>query len=85
MWPQLIPRSFKESQDDLLKPGAQQRVLCSSLPVRKRLRQRRDRTVDVDTRVKHVISGRCLPLRCNAGYDTVLTEVFASCTPSPAG
>lgn len=59
MWPQLIPRSLKESQDDLLKPGAQQRVLCSSLPVRKRLRQRRDRTVDVDTRVKHVISGRC--------------------------
>lgn len=48
MWPQLIPMSFKESQDDLLKPGAQQRVLCSSLPVRKRLRQRRDRTVDVD-------------------------------------
>jgi hypothetical protein len=31
MWPQLIPRSFKENQDDLLKPGAQQRVLCVHL------------------------------------------------------
>lgn len=53
-------QTLPENQDDL-SSRAPSNGFPSSLPVRKRPRQRGDTAADVDTRVEHVISGNILP------------------------